>query len=131
MSRPAFLVVLLLAAAALHAEAKTVVVGKGVDFASLVNPWNAGVNTYWQPPTVVPGDTLVFRWFGRREVQQWPTMVGYNTCWFYYAKVLTGPRYFGMYRYTVKSTDQRTVLYFGSNVGDDCARDVKVAIPIS
>ncbi|GJP45785.1 hypothetical protein CLOM_g5121 [Closterium sp. NIES-68] len=112
------------------AEGKTITVGQSSDFWSYISPWAYGVNN-WKQPTVVAGDVLVFRWIGLRNVLQWATPLGYTACWFGFAKTVSPQAYWGFKRYVVQLTETRSTLYFGSSIGDDCARDIKVRINVS
>ncbi|CAI5467658.1 unnamed protein product [Closterium sp. Yama58-4] len=111
-------------------DAKMITVGQGTDIWSMISPWAYGVSS-WKQPIVVPGDVLVFRWIGMRNVRQWATPLGYTACWFGFAKTVAPQGYWGMIRYTVAPSEARTTLYFGSSIGDDCARNIKVRINVS
>ncbi|CAI5469560.1 unnamed protein product [Closterium sp. Yama58-4] len=114
--------------AQLKTQGKLYEVGSGL--LRYFSPWNQDVVGWIPPRNIKPGDIILFRWLGRHDVRQFPTIIGFSTCSFFLSKTLASGSYFGFYRYIVKPTDKGTTLYFGSSIGDDCQRDMKVAIPI-
>ncbi|CAI6003737.1 unnamed protein product [Closterium sp. NIES-65] len=96
-----------------------------------VSHWSGGVNL-WKPPAVKPGDILVFQWFAEtHDVQRFKNIFAFKTCAFFNAVPLTSASQFGMRLFQVKPAHAGKTLFFGSSVGKDCQRGVKIAIPVS
>ncbi|CAI5459991.1 unnamed protein product [Closterium sp. Yama58-4] len=94
-----------------------------------VSHWSGGVNL-WKPPAVKPGDILVFQWFAEtHDVQRFKNIFAFKACAFFNAVPLTSASQFGMRLFQVKPAHAGKTLFFGSSVGKDCQRGVKIAIP--
>ncbi|CAI5501574.1 unnamed protein product [Closterium sp. Naga37s-1] len=94
-----------------------------------VSHWSGGVNL-WKPPAVKPGDILVFQWFAEtHDVQRFKNIFAFKACAFLNAVPLTSASQFGMRLFQVKPAHAGKTLFFGSSVGKDCQRGVKIAIP--
>ncbi|CAI5515778.1 unnamed protein product [Closterium sp. Naga37s-1] len=90
-----------------------------------VSHWSGGVNL-WKPPAVKPGDILE-----THDVQRFKSILAFNAYSFLSAVPLTSASQFGMRRFQVKPAHAGKTLFFGSSVGKDCQRGVKIAIPVS
>ncbi|GJP41519.1 hypothetical protein CLOM_g1185 [Closterium sp. NIES-68] len=98
---------------------------------STLSPWSLGVDS-WTQPAVNPGTFLVFRWSdAERDVQQFPDEDSFDSCNFYSADPLGPPRKVGMDVYLVRRAERGKTLFFGSRVGTDCYKGLKVAIRVS